>query len=214
MEKSKFAKRQARLAGSERKRIILEEAIALFASRGFHGVSLDQIAAAAKVTKPVLYDHFSSKQSLYIELSITIRDRLLAAGKDVVLLSRTFRGRVRAGVEAFFSFAEKNPAAIRILLAPPRDSEKIYRAVLEIQEEATVSIMQMMLAAGVKMPEKESGRIQLKIQAEFIKRGLHALAEWRTQNTAVSRDVVINAVTTLICSGLTVEQNRGEGISK
>ena len=46
----------------------------------------------------------------------------------------------------------------------------------------------------------------LKIQAEFIKRGLHALAEWWIQNTAVSRDVVTDAVTRLISSGLTVRQ--------
>jgi len=206
MHRPKAAKRQVRLPGHERKRIILEKAVALFASRGFHGVSIDQIAAGAGVTKPVLYDHFSSKQSLYIEVSKAIRDRLLAAGSDVVMLPRSFPDRVRAGIEAFFVFAEKNPAAIRILLSPPRDEKKLYRAIQALQDEATTAIMKMMLAAGVQRPETELRTTELKIQAEFVKRGLHALAEWRIQHAAVPRDVVIDAVTKLICSGLVFEK--------
>jgi AcrR family transcriptional regulator len=94
--------------------------VAVFASRGFHGVSIDQIAAAANITKPVLYDHFSSKQSLYIQVSKAIRERLLAAGRNALIFPQTFPARTRAGVEAFFIFGEKNPAAIRILLSPPQ----------------------------------------------------------------------------------------------
>jgi AcrR family transcriptional regulator len=171
MNRPKAAKRQVRLPGRERKRIILEKAVALFASRGFHGVSIDQIAAGAGITKPVLYDHFSSKQSLYIGVSKAIRDRLLAAGSDVVMLPRSFPDRVWAGIEAFFVFAEKNPAAIRILLSPPRDEKKLYRAIQALQDEATTAIMKMMLAAGVQRPETELRTTELKIQAEFVKRG-------------------------------------------
>jgi AcrR family transcriptional regulator len=202
VSKSKTAKRQVRLPGSERKQIILEKAITLFASRGFHGVSIEEIAAAAKITKPVLYDHFSSKYSLYIEVTKAIRGRLLAAGRDTMMLSQTFPARVRAGVEGFFRFADDNPAAIRILLSPPRVEKRLYSAVQTIQDEATAAIMKMILAAGLEMPSAGPGRIELKIQVEFIKRGLHALAEWRTQHGAIPRDLVVEAVTKLICSGL------------
>ena len=71
-----------------------------------------------------------------------------------------------------------------------------------IQDEATAAIMKMMLAAGLKAPDPEPGATQLKIQVEFVKQGLHALAGWRIQHTTVLRDVVIEAVTELICSGL------------
>jgi hypothetical protein len=75
-----------------------------------------------------------------------------------------------------------------------------------IQDEATAAIMKMMLAAGLKASDEEPRATQLKIQVEFGKQGLHALAEWRIQHTTVPRDVVIEALTKLICSGLIGER--------
>jgi hypothetical protein len=110
--------------------------------------------------------------------------------------------RIRAGVEAFFLFAEENPAAILILLSPPRSEKKLYQTLQTIQDEATQSITQMILGPGVQVRETDSDFEQLKIQVEFIKQGLHALAECRTQHPEISRGSAVDAVSTLICSGL------------
>ena len=208
MKRVPGATRQVRVSGSERKRIILEQALELFASRGFHGVSVDEIAAASKITKPVLYDHFASKQDLYIQVSKEIRERLLAAGGVVINPPRSLAARIRTGVEAFFIFAEENPAAIRVLLSPPRDEKKLYRVIQTIQDEASESIMNMMFAAGVRVPDDQAGIEQLKIQVEFIKQGLHALAEWRMQHAAVPRDLVVDAVSNLIRSLLVTKRGK------
>jgi AcrR family transcriptional regulator len=202
MKRSQKTTPQTRVSGSERKRIILEQALELFASRGFHGVSVDEIATASTITKPVLYDHFSSKRDLYVQVSKEVRERLLATGRRAIMPPQSLAAGIRAGVEAFFIFAEKNPAAIRILVSPPRDEKKLFRAVQAIQDEATASIMKMILAVGVQAPGTSSGAEQLKVQVEFIKQGLHALAEWRMQHIEVPCDVVIDAVSNLIRSGL------------
>jgi AcrR family transcriptional regulator len=202
MKLPKSAGPRTRVPGSERKRIILEQALELFADRGFHGVSVAEIASAASITKPVLYDHFSSKQDLYIQVSRGIRERLLAAGRAVTQPPRSLAERIRAGVEAFFVFAEENPAAIRILLSPPRDEKKLYRAIQAIQEEATISIMKMLFALGLRVPDNEADARQLRIQVEFIKQGLHALGEWRTCHAATPRDLVVDAISRLIRAGL------------
>jgi AcrR family transcriptional regulator len=202
MKPTKKATPRRRVSGSERKRIILENALDLFAHRGFHGVSVDEIVAASKITKPVMYDHFSSKQDLYIQVSREIRERLLSAGRDVILSPPGIAAKIRAGVEAFFVFAEKNPAAIRILLSPPRDEAKLYRSIQILQDEATASLMKMVLAAGVPAPVNEADTVKLRLQAEFIKRGLHALGEWRTQHPSVARDIVVDAISNLIRAGL------------
>ncbi len=191
-----------RVSGSERKRIILEKALELFADRGFHGVSLDEIASASRITKPVLYDHFSSKQDLYLQVSREIRERLLATGRNAIQPPPSLAERIRAGVEAFFIFAEENPAAIRMLLSPPKDEKKLYRAIQAIQDEATGAIMKMLLAAGLPIPNTEAGAEQLRVQAEFVKQGLHSLAEWRVYHTAIARDLVVDAITQLIRTGL------------
>jgi AcrR family transcriptional regulator len=202
MKLPKHARPRTRISGTERKRIILESALELFAARGFHGVSVDEIAFASSITKPVLYDHFSSKQDLYIQASREVRDRLLAAGGEVIEAPRGLAQRIRAGVEAFFVFAEENPAAIKILLSPPMDEKKLYRALQAVQDEATVSITKMLLRVGLRIPNNAAGAKQLRIQVEFIKRGLHALAEWRMHHADTPRDLVVDAISRLIRAGL------------
>jgi AcrR family transcriptional regulator len=196
------SKRQRRLRAPERRRIILEQAMELFSNQGFDGVSIDEIAAASGITKPVLYDHFTSKEDLYLQICREIRDRLLRSGGQGIVPAQTLSARIRAGVEAFFVFAETNPAAIRILLSPPRNPAKLYRAIVLVQDQATLRIMKMLLAAGVSTPRGAHATQELAVQVEFIKRGLHALGQWRVEHPAVSRNVIVDAIAKMIRSGL------------
>jgi AcrR family transcriptional regulator len=163
------------------------------------------IAVASNITKPVLYDHFPSKEDLYVEVCKEIRERLLAAGTQV-MTDRNTPARIRAGVEAFFTFAEKNPAAIRILLSPPRDEKRLYRAIQQIQDHATQAITDMFLAIGVPAPKDEATAQRLAIQAEFFKRGLHALGQWRVEHPAVSKETVVDAISGLVFRGLSAQK--------
>ena len=54
-----------RLSATARREQILDVALQVFASAGFHGASMNDIAEAVGVTKPVLYQHFDSKRDLY-----------------------------------------------------------------------------------------------------------------------------------------------------
>ena len=67
-----------RLPADQRRQQLLDVARDVFAERGFHATSMDEIAEAAGVTKPVLYQHFPSKRSLYVELLTDTGDQLLA----------------------------------------------------------------------------------------------------------------------------------------
>ena len=55
----------------------------LFARRGYDRASMSGIAAGAGITKPVLYDHFASKEALFETLLRSIRDDLLAKGRAI-----------------------------------------------------------------------------------------------------------------------------------
>src|SRR5205814_4195238 len=57
-----------RLPVAERRELIVEAAGRLFGERGYDGTRLDEIAAAAGVTKPILYRHFGSKRDRYLAL--------------------------------------------------------------------------------------------------------------------------------------------------
>ncbi|MGB5582372.1 MAG: helix-turn-helix domain-containing protein, partial [Gammaproteobacteria bacterium] len=54
-----------RLPGPERRESILKAAQRLFADKGYHGVSIDEIAREVAVSPAILYRHFKSKQLLY-----------------------------------------------------------------------------------------------------------------------------------------------------
>jgi AcrR family transcriptional regulator len=60
---------------------ILREAARLFASRGFHGVGVDEIGAAVGISGPGLYRHFAGKEAMLAELLVGISGRLLAEGR-------------------------------------------------------------------------------------------------------------------------------------
>lgn len=61
-----------------RRELILHEAAKMFAARGFHGVGIDEIGAAAGISGPAVYRHFASKEALLSEMLAGISQRLLA----------------------------------------------------------------------------------------------------------------------------------------
>ena len=65
-----------RIPGPERRALILREAGRLFARHGYAGTRLDDVAAAAHVTKPMVYRHFESKKALYMALLAKHEDDL------------------------------------------------------------------------------------------------------------------------------------------
>ncbi|MGH2923027.1 MAG: TetR/AcrR family transcriptional regulator, partial [Solirubrobacterales bacterium] len=70
------AKTRRRLPVAERRALIVEAAGRLFGERGYERTRLDEIAAAAGVTKPIVYRHFDSKRDLYLALLDRHRDDL------------------------------------------------------------------------------------------------------------------------------------------
>src|SRR2546423_3145864 len=97
---------------------------------------MDGIAAAAGISKPVLYDHFSSKLDLYTRLTESIRDELTARGAAAMAADAPPNQRIRTGVEAFFAFVEERPSAARVLLFTPVGEPELVDAAREVQAGA------------------------------------------------------------------------------
>ena len=66
-----------RLSAPARREQLLEVALEVFARQGFHGTSMNDVADAAGVTKPVLYQHFDSKRELYLALLEDVGNQLI-----------------------------------------------------------------------------------------------------------------------------------------
>ena len=87
----------------------------MFAARGFHGASKNEVAEAAGVTKPVLYQHFTSKRNLFVELLQDVGSRLGALIAEASAGAETPRDRVERGFVAYFRWIDSNRAAFSLL---------------------------------------------------------------------------------------------------
>ncbi|WP_436793289.1 TetR/AcrR family transcriptional regulator [Actinospongicola halichondriae] len=115
----------SRLPAARRKEQILAVALPVFAERGFHLTSMNDVADAAGVTKPVLYQHFSSKRSLYLELLRSVGDRLMVAIQTAASQAHHPRQQVEDGLGAYFTFVADHPDAYRLMFGggTRRDTE-------------------------------------------------------------------------------------------
>jgi AcrR family transcriptional regulator len=79
---------RARLPRAEREQQMLSSAHALFAERGYADVTMDDVAAAVGITKPLLYNYFGNKERLYLACMRPAGDALMAAVVDAVAADR------------------------------------------------------------------------------------------------------------------------------
>ena len=104
-----------RLPAAERRRQLLDRALEIFAANGFHATSMNDVAEAAGVTKPVLYQHFASKRELYVELLDDVGGQLQAAILQATAAAVGPRQQVEAGFAAYFRHVDGNRSAFTLL---------------------------------------------------------------------------------------------------
>lgn len=105
----------SRLPAARRREQLLEVGLHVFAARGFHQTSMNDVADAAGVTKPVLYQHFTSKRSLYLELLELVSRRLMAAIDQATSTAAGPREQVERGLRAYFRFVVESADEYRLM---------------------------------------------------------------------------------------------------
>jgi AcrR family transcriptional regulator len=120
-----------RLPAEQRRSQLLEVAIRLFAEHGFHATSMDDIAEAAGVTKPVLYQHFPSKRALYRELLDDVDRQLTERLLDATSHATTGRERVQDGFAAYFRYVAAHRDAFRLLFGASVRNDAEFASVAE-----------------------------------------------------------------------------------
>ncbi|HYZ99557.1 MAG TPA: TetR/AcrR family transcriptional regulator [Acidimicrobiales bacterium] len=104
-----------RLPATRRRRQLLGVARRVFADRGFHDASMNDIAEAAGVTKPVLYQHFASKRELFSEVLGDVGNELQEAITKAVAAAQTPHEMVDLGFAAYFRFVDEHRDAFQVL---------------------------------------------------------------------------------------------------
>lgn len=122
-----------------RERKMVEAATRVFARRGYHGASMDEIAARSRISKPMLYAYFDSKEGLCRACIRQARRQLyenINAGADAGAAPDE---QLWLGIVAFFRFVEERPDSWAVLLgeatagvgAFAREADEVRRGVAE-----------------------------------------------------------------------------------
>lgn len=120
-----------RLPAEQRRRQILDVAGPVFAERGFSATTMDDVAAAAGVTKPVLYQHFPSKRALFSELLDDMGRELLTELATATRRAATGRERVERGFAAYFRFVAAQRTSFRVLFGAAARNDPDFAAIVE-----------------------------------------------------------------------------------
>jgi len=106
---------RTRMTGQERREQLIAIGRQVFAERGFEATSIEEIADRAKVSKPVVYEHFGGKEGLHaVIVDRAVQDlmtRLLES-----LEADHPREQIRRATDAFLRFVEEEEPAFRVLI--------------------------------------------------------------------------------------------------
>ena len=136
-----------RLPAAARREQLLDVAHEVFARQGFHGTAMNDVADAAGVTKPVLYQHFRSKRQLYLALLDAVGTALLSAIEKATAEAGSPRAQVERGFLAYFRWVEQDRDAFVLLFGSgARRDEEFAEAVRRFESAIADAIAPLIQA--------------------------------------------------------------------
>ena len=121
----------------------------MFAASGFHKTSMDQVAEAAGVTKPVLYQHFGSKRRLYLELLEDVGTQLTDAIAKATTEASGPRDQVLAGFRTYFHFVDERRSAFTLLFGSGARRDDEFADAVRRVEGGIADMVAPLIEAGV-----------------------------------------------------------------
>src|SRR5213595_241854 len=159
--------RSSRLPRHERRRQLLDAALEVFVSQGYHAAAMDDIAERAGVSKPVLYQHFPGKLELYLAL---LDQHIEALGEQVrraLAATRDNKQRVTGCIEVYFDFVDDPGGAFRLVFESDLRNEPAVRERVERSLQISVDALADTIARDTGFGREE---------AELLSCGLAGLA--------------------------------------
>jgi AcrR family transcriptional regulator len=138
-----------RLSADARRRQLFEVALALFAEHGYPSTTMDDIAEAAGVTKPLVYQHFDSKRALYLELMDVFSGELVTRIVKATATAEGPRQQVELGFAAYFELMVDNEQAFRLLYGRDAPDDPELGAALRRVEEVIAEAIDPLIDAGL-----------------------------------------------------------------
>jgi AcrR family transcriptional regulator len=186
----------ARLPAARRRRQLLDVAVERFAAKGFHATSMEEIADAAGVTKPVLYQHFRSKRTLYLELLDDMGRELMDAIGKATAAAGAPRLQVEAGMAAYVRFMTDRPQAFPLLFGSGARRDPEFADAVRRVEDSIADAVAALIEADVDATHRRVLAAGIVGMAEGV------LRHWIAGGRPVEPDALVRQVAELAWAGL------------
>jgi AcrR family transcriptional regulator len=181
---------------AKRRQKMLAAAIRVVRREGA-GVSMEEIAAEAGVTKPIIYRAFGDREGLTGAVADHFADELAGALQTAIDQAPTDRERVARAIDAYVSFIEREPEIVRFLVHRSLDERGVAMSgfVNRVGQLITQAIGQ-----GLREQGLDSGAAEPWAYA--IVGAVHLAGDWWLERKTMSREQLVAYLTTLVWDGM------------
>ena len=162
----------------------------MFGSSGYEGTTLDEVAAAAGVTKPIVYRHFGSKQGLYLALLERHRHDLPTFAGDALSPGDVDTETLRAILDTWLEYVESHSYAWRMLFWDTGGGREIehFRHLVRTQARGVLAAL-IRSYAQEEIPGEE-----VEPLAELMRMGMASLVLWWRDHPSTPRSAILGAL--------------------
>lgn len=185
---------------AEAKRQRLLDAAVRVVRREGPGVSMDEIAAEAGVTKPIIYRVFGDREGLTKALADRFADELAASLQQAITTAPTDRDRVRSAIDTYVAFIEREPAIVRFMIHRSLDTvEETGIAMSGFVNRIGQLITQ---AIGEAMREQGLDSGAAEPWGYAIVGAVHLAGDWWLERRTMPRERLVGYLTSLVWDGM------------
>jgi AcrR family transcriptional regulator len=188
-----------RLPRAEREQQLLDVAERLFIAQGYERTSIEDVAHAAGVSRPIVYDHHGSKEGLYLACVKRARARYAEQLEQVLATISDPREKIKAGAERFFTILEQDPERWIVLFGG--SAVPLFGELGEqLHQLRAISIASV--AAVIRGQAPDADPEEIDAFAHAISGVGEQLGRWWLQHPTIPRERVVEDYTDFILSGL------------
>ncbi|GAA0507529.1 TetR family transcriptional regulator [Saccharopolyspora subtropica] len=180
--------RTRRLPRAVRERQILDAAVEVFATHGFHNASMDEIADVAGISKPMLYAYLGAKDELFVACIRREATRLIEAIGAAVEAGLSPAEQLWRGLQVFFEYVQHNQSGWAVLHRQANlQGEPFVSELSQWRERATRLIAALLAQATVDSAQPMRVEQTEPFAAALVGAG-EALVEWWLHNPEHTAD--------------------------
>ena len=187
---------RTRMTGQERREQLIEVGRQVFAERGYEGTAIEEIAERAKVSKPLVYEHFGGKEGLHAVIVDRAVQDLMARLLESLEADHP-REQVGRAADAFLRFVEEEEDAFRVLLqdAPGGSGGSLPSVIADVATNVEMVFARQLKRRGY------DGKMAPVLARALV--GMVALTgQWWLEERKPKRAAVAEIIVNLVWNGL------------